>query len=180
MTHTVLHIDASARNTGSLSRAKSAQIVQELGADQVIRRDLALGVPLLDENFVTGTFTPPSDRNAEQNDALAFSDTLVAELLQADTIVIGAGMYNFSVPASLKAWIDQVARVGVTFAYTETGPKGLLTGKKAIITVASGGSEIGSEYDFASNYLRFFLGFIGITDVTIQNKDGETVLAQAA
>ena len=108
------------------------------------------------------------------------NDSLVAELQAADTIVIGVAMYNFSIPASLKAWIDQIARAGVTFAYSETGPKGLLEGKKAIITIASGGTEIGSGMDFASDYLRFVLGFVGITDVTILNKDGAEVTAKAA
>jgi FMN-dependent NADH-azoreductase len=158
----------------------SAARVAELGADTVIRRDLAKGLPYLDEVFTTATFTPPENRTDAQNEALAISDTLVAELQAADTIVIGAAMYNFSIPAVLKAWIDQIARAGVTFAYTETGPKGLLEGKKAIITIASGGTQLGSDYDFASDYLRFALGFVGITDVTIQDKDGTTIAAKAA
>jgi FMN-dependent NADH-azoreductase len=131
MTTTVLHIDASARFADSVSRVASAARVAELGADTVIRRDLAKGLPYLDEVFTTATFTPPENRTDAQNEALAISDTLVAELQAADTIVIGAAMYNFSIPAVLKAWIDQIARAGVTFAYTETGPKGLLEGKKS-------------------------------------------------
>lgn len=180
MTHTVLHIDASARFASSASRTASAQIVTGLNADTVVRRDLAQGLPFLDEAFTIATFTPTDDRTDAQNAALAISDTLVAELQAADTIVIGAPIYNFSIPAVLKAWIDQIARVGVTFAYTETGPKGLLKGKKVIITLASGGTPIGSEIDFASPYLRFALGFVGITDVTIQDKDGNTIEALAA
>ncbi|MEC8197518.1 MAG: NAD(P)H-dependent oxidoreductase, partial [Pseudomonadota bacterium] len=146
-----------------------------------LRRDLSeTTLPFLDEGFAQATFTPPEARTEAQKEALAISDTLVAELQAADTLVIGVAMYNFSIPASLKAWIDQIARAGVTFAYTETGPKGLLEGKKALITIASGGTEIGSDIDFASNYLRFVLGFVGITDVTILNKDGVEVTAKAA
>ena len=89
----------------------------------------------------------------------------------ADTIVIGTPIYNFSVPSTLKAWIDLVARVGVTFNYTETGPVGLLEGKRAIIAVASGGTQAGSDIDFATTYLRHVLGFIGITDVELVAAD---------
>ena len=98
---------------------------------------------------------------------LALSDQLIRELQDADTIVIGAPIYNFGAPASLKAWMDLVARPGVTFRYTPDGPEGLLTGKKAIVTVASGGVPVGSDIDFLSSHLKFFLGFIGITDVEI-------------
>jgi FMN-dependent NADH-azoreductase len=120
---------------------------------------------------VTGTFTPADARSDAQNEALSFSDTLVAEVIAADTIVIGTPIYNFGAPAVLKAWIDQIARAGVTFQYTENGPEGLLEGKKVIIAVASGGTQIGSDYDFASPYLKFALGFLGITDVTVLSKD---------
>ncbi|WP_197922443.1 FMN-dependent NADH-azoreductase [Thiosulfatihalobacter marinus] len=177
---TLLHIDASARFADSTSRKASAAIVAEQGADTVIRRDLAEGLPFLDETFTSATFTPPENRTAAQNAALALSDTLVAELQAADTIVIGTAMYNFALPASLKAWIDQIGRAGVTFHYTETGPQGLLNGKKAIITIATGGTPLGSDFDFASSYLRFILGFVGITDVTILDKDGNAVTALAA
>jgi FMN-dependent NADH-azoreductase len=177
---TLLHIDASARFADSTSRKASAAIVAEQGADTVIRRDLAEGLPFLDETFTSATFTPPENRTAAQNAALALSDTLVAELQAADTIVIGTAMYNFALPASLKAWIDQIGRAGVTFHYTETGPQGLLNGKKAIITIATGGTPLGSDFDFASAYLRFILGFVGITDVTILDKDGNAVTALAA
>ncbi len=177
---TLLHIDASARIAGSVSRKASAALVSDQSAQTVIRRDLAEGLPFLDETFTIATFTPPADRTDAQNAALALSDELVAELQAADTIVIGSAMYNFSIPAVLKAWIDQIARAGVTFAYTDTGPKGLLEGKKAIITIASGGTPIGSDFDFASDYLRFALGFVGITDVTILDKDGNTIDAKAA
>ena len=112
MTRTVLHIDSSARSEGSVSRDLSARIVSRLGAAQVIRRDLAAPLPLLDGAWVGANFTPADQRSDEQKQLLALSDSLVAELKQADTIVIGSPIYNFSVPSTLKAWIDLVARVG--------------------------------------------------------------------
>lgn len=181
MTHTVLHIDSSARFTDSASRSASAALVEKQNPTHVIRRDLSVTtLPFLNEGFAQATFTPPEARTDDQKAALETSDTLVAELQAADTIVIGAPIYNFSIPASLKAWIDQIARVGVTFAYSDTGPKGLLEGKKVVITLASGGTEIGSDIDFASGYLRFVLGFLGITDVTVLKNDGAEVAAKAA
>lgn len=178
MTKTVLHIDASARNQDSQSRKFSAHVVAEQNADEIIRRDLSNGLPFLTEEWAIGTFTPPENRSAAQDEALALSDKLVEELQRSDTIVIGTPIYNFSIPAVLKAWIDQIARAGVTFKYGENGPVGLLEGKKVIVTVASGGTAIGSDYDFATPYLKFALGFLGITDVTVLGKD--KLLVEAA
>jgi FMN-dependent NADH-azoreductase len=171
MTKTVLHIDSSARRTGSVSRDLTAQIVERLDAAEVIRRDLATPLPLLDETWINANFTPADQRSDEQTQLLAQSDALVEELKAADTLVIGAPIYNFSVPAGLKAWIDLVARVGLTFTYTDQGPVGLLEGKRAIIAVASGGTEAGSAIDFATGYLRHMLGFMGITEVEIVAAD---------
>ena len=92
-------------------------------------------------------------------------------LLEADVLVIGAPIYNFSIPASLKAYFDLVARAGLTFKYTENRPEGLLKNKKAYIVVSSGGTEIGSDIDFAGNYIKHFLGFLGITDVEFVKLD---------
>ena len=93
------------------------------------------------------------------------------EIKAADVVLIGLPIYNFGVPAALKAWIDLVARAGVTFRYTESGPVGLLAGKRAIVTVASGGTEAGSDIDFATPYIRHALKFIGITDVLFVKAD---------
>lgn len=180
MSHTVLHIDASARHQDSVSRRLSAEIVEKLGASEVIRRDLAEPLPFLDETWVTSTFTPPADRTAAQAEVLTQSDILVAELQKADTIVIGTPIYNFSGPAVLKAWIDQVARAGVTFRYTETGPEGLLADKKVIVAVASGGVQIGSPADFLTPHLKVFFGFLGLSDVTFVNADSVEALELAA
>ncbi|UWQ54087.1 FMN-dependent NADH-azoreductase [Leisingera caerulea] len=180
MTRTVLHIDSSARIEGSVTRDLSARIVSRLGADQVIRRDLAAPLPLLDGAWVGANFIPADQRTNEQKQLLALSDSLVEELKQADTIVIGAPVYNFSVPSTLKAWIDLVARVGLTFQYTENGPIGLLEGKRAIIVMASGGTQAGSDIDFATTYLRHVLGFIGITGVEVVAADAMSFDADGA
>ena len=167
MTHTVLNIQASARHDGSVTRQLSDKILTEIAADQTITRDLATGLPLIDAAWLAANFTLADDRTDVQRETLALSDSLITEIKQADTIVIGSPVYNFSVPAVLKAWIDQIARVGVTFKYTPDGPVGLLSGKRAIIVIASGGTPVGSDIDYASGYLKHIMGFIGITDVTI-------------
>jgi FMN-dependent NADH-azoreductase len=172
MTQHILRIDASARRSGSVSRDLADRIIARIGAGATVTtRDLADGVPLIDEAWIGSAYTPPADRTAEQRERLALSDTLVAELQAADTLVIGLPIYNFGVPAAFKAWIDQVARAGVTFEYSPQGPKGLLQGKRAIVAVASGGTEAGSELDFATGFARQVLGFIGITDVEFVTAD---------
>lgn len=179
MTRTLLHIDASARLSGSTTRQLTAAVVARLGGD-VIRRDLTHPVPQIDEAWVNANFTPAEARTAEQKATLALSDTLVAEIKAADVLVIGAPLYNFAVPAALKAWIDQIGRAGLTFKYTENGPVGLLEGKRAVIALATGGTAVGSEVDFASGYLRHIMGFIGITDVEIVAADRVMVDADKA
>jgi FMN-dependent NADH-azoreductase len=184
MTHTVLNIQASARHDGSVTRQLSDKVLAEIGADQIITRDLSEGSPLLDATWLEANFTPDSDRTDAQRKTLALSDSLIDEMEAADTLVIGSPVYNFSVPAALKAWIDQICRVGVTFKYTPDGPVGLLSGKRAIIVIASGGTPIGSDIDYASGYLKHIMGFIGIHDVTIiaadaLGKDAKAKLAAA-
>lgn len=171
MTQTVLHIDASARTENSITRDLSARIVARLNHTKYVRRDLANPLPLITAEWVGANFTPAGDRDEVQRDTLALSDQLVAELKTADVIVIGTPIYNFSVPAVLKAWIDLIARAGVTFEYTKNGPNGLMTGKRVIIAVASGGTKVGSDIDFATGYLRHIMGFIGITNVEVVAAD---------
>ncbi|WP_299726032.1 NAD(P)H-dependent oxidoreductase [uncultured Tateyamaria sp.] len=177
MTMTTLHIDSSARLQGSVTRDLSSQIVAKFGGS-VIRRDLRDALPQITEDWVNANFTPADQRDAVQIDTLALSDALIEELKAADTIVIGVPVYNFGIPTALKAWIDLVARAGVTFKYTDTGPVGLLDGKRAILAVASGGTQVGSDIDFATGYLRHVLGFIGIHDVEIIAAD--RVMAKGA
>lgn len=180
MTKTVLRIDASARHTGSESRALTQRIVDRLAPTTVITRDLAVAVPAIDGDWLNANWTPEDQRTDTQRETLALSDTLIAELKAADTIVIGAPIYNFGIPATLKTWVDLIARAGITFKYSETGPQGLLTGKRAIVAITSGGTQVGSEIDFASGYLRHVLGFIGITDVQFVAADQLMVDADAS
>ena len=171
MTQTILEIQASARVDGSITRRLTQEyIAKSIGAN-VITRDLNNGIPLLNAAWIDANTTPVGDRNDAQKQVLAGSDELIHEIKQADTLLIGAPVYNFAVPGALKAWIDQVCRVGVTFQYTENGPVDLLTGKRAIVVMASGGMPIGSAADYASRYIRHVLGFIGISDLTIISAD---------
>lgn len=180
MTTNILRIDASARHTGSVSRDLTDRIIARFSDAAVVTRDLAAPLPLLDEAWIGANFTPADDRTDEQTAALVLSDTLIAELRAADTIVIGLPIYNFTVPAAFKAWVDQVTRLGETFQYTDTGPKGLLSNKKVIVAYAAGGVAIGSDYDFASGYVRQILGFLGINDVTTVAADQVAVDADAS
>ena len=167
----VLRVDASARGEGSVSRQLADRMLRELDERapglSVVGRDVAAGLPFVDAAWVGANLTEPDLRDAAQRQALAKSDELVAELMAADVLLIATPIYNFGVPASLKAWVDQVARARLTFRYTEHGPQGLLVGKKAYVLVATGGTEAGSAIDFATPWLRFVLGFLGITDVEV-------------
>lgn len=170
MTKTVLHIDSSITLTGSKSREASAALVKSENASHVVTRDVARDFPKhLTAEWAVARLVPQDARTPAQVEALAYSDALIAELVAADTIIIGAPMYNFAVPIGLKAWIDMIARPKVTFEYTAEGPRGLLSGKKVIVAMASGGVPIGSPVDHATPYLKTVLGFIGITDVTFVN-----------
>jgi FMN-dependent NADH-azoreductase len=170
----ILRIDASARHAGSVTRNLADETLgrlAELEAVKVIIRDVAAGLPFVDEDWVAANFTPVEERTPAHKAKLAFSDTLVSEIATTDTLVIATPIYNFGIPATLKAWVDLIARVGLTFRYTAEGPVGLLEGKRAIILVASGGTAVGSSIDFATPYLKQALAFIGITDVEIIASD---------
>jgi FMN-dependent NADH-azoreductase len=165
----VLEISASGRRHDSTSRMLTAELIAALESHYdtiaVARRDLADNVPFVNDAWIAANFTPEENRSKEQRDTLAYSDALVSELRDADVVVMGVPVYNFSIPAVLKAWIDMISRARLTFRYSENGPVGLLQGKKAYIVVASGGVPVGSDYDFATPYLRHALAFIGITDI---------------
>jgi len=172
----VMRVDSSARSEGSVSRWVADELIEQMqeseGAVEVRVRDLAVETPsFVDAGWVDANFTPPEQRSQEQRAALTESDARVGELKAADVLVIGVPIYNFGIPAKLKAWIDMVARVRLTFRYTENGPVGLLKGKRAYLAVASGGTAVGSELDFATGYLRHVLGFLGIDDVQIVAAD---------
>jgi len=167
----VLRVDASARVEDSITRQLADRLIQgmkDLTPDlSLSRRDVAQGLPFVDAAWVNANLTDPEMRSEAQRQALAGSDALVAEVMDADVWVIATPIYNFGVPASLKAWIDQIARARLTFRYTDQGPKGLLSGKKVYILTATGGTEVGSAIDFATPWLRFVLNFLGITDVEV-------------
>jgi FMN-dependent NADH-azoreductase len=167
--NTILQVNASSRYTDSITRQVAKLVVSHLSSEKstIIDRDLAKGLPFIDEQWIGANFTAPEDRSAEHQATLSFSDSLVAELQQAEHIVIAAPIYNFSIPAVLKAWVDLIARARLTFQYTANGPEGLLKNKKAYLVIASGGVPVGSPMDFASPYLKQALAFIGITEVTI-------------
>jgi FMN-dependent NADH-azoreductase len=186
----VLRVDSSARPAGSVSRRLADALIEQLeiseGAVDLTVRDLAVEAPaFVDAAWVDANFTPAERRSEAQRAALAQSDALVAELKAADVLVVGVPIYNFGIPAALKSWVDMVARARLTFRYTENGPVGLLRGKRAFLVVASGGTSVGSEIDFATGYLRHVLGFFGIDDVEIIAADRvmprgeETVMADA-
>ena len=173
---TILHITASIRDGESVSRSLGTKLVENLAAKQnaeVVTRDLAKNeIPFIDAERFAANLAPYADRSPEQHELAKVADELIDELKAADTIVFSVPVYNFAVPATVKAWADLVARAGTTFRYTENGAEGLLTGKKAYIAIASGGTPIGSEIDFMSPWLKFFLGFLGITDVEMVAADG--------
>jgi FMN-dependent NADH-azoreductase len=177
---TLLHINSSVRDTGSISRQLTAEFLSkwktERPADLVVERDLAVNpVPHLNEQTMGAFFTPAEKRSPEQVQTVQLSDALVAELFDAQVIVLGAPMYNFSISSALKAWIDHVTRAGLTFNYSETGPMGMVKGKKVYVFTARGGVYTqgpAQSMDFQEPYLRAVLGFIGLTDVTFTHAEG--------
>ncbi|EPJ91483.1 MULTISPECIES: FMN-dependent NADH-azoreductase [Pseudomonas] len=173
----VLIIESSARQQDSFSRQLTRQFISQWQAahpaDQVTVRDLALApVPHLDASLLGGWMKPEGQRNADEQISLQRSNELTDELLAADVLVLAAPMYNFAIPSTLKAWLDHVLRAGVTFKYTETGPQGLLVGKKAYVLTARGGLYAGSTSDHQEPYLRQVMAFIGIHDVTFIHAEG--------
>ena len=167
----VLRVDGSMRQNGSTTRDLTDRVIARLAPTETTTRDLAEGIGLIDADWIGANFTDADDRSPAQVARLAESDTLIAELKAADVIVIGMPIYNFGIPAALKAWIDMIARARVTFRYSENGPVGLLEGKRAIIVAASGGTAVDSDIDFATPYMRHALGFVGITDVEVVSAD---------
>ena len=176
----ILHINSSVRNTDSISRKVTREFLNKWQANEpkavIVERDLAAHpLPHLTEKTLGAFFTPAEQCTPEQAQIAQLSDTLVQELFDADVIVIGAPMYNFSITSGLKAWVDHVARAGVTFKYGAQGPVGLLTGKKVYIFTSSGGvysAGPAQGMDFLATYLRTVLGFIGLSDITFIASEG--------
>src|SRR5580698_1041709 len=184
---TLLHIDSSPLYGRSLSRELTAAFVTQWKDShpegRVIYRDLnATAMPPVNAEWVGAVYTPEQARTSEQKELLSLSDSLLAELEQADEYVIGTPMHNFGVPSVLKLWIDQIARVGRTFSYGEKGLKGLIIGKKATFIIATGGiydaqTQMAS-FNFVEPYLRSVFGFLGVTDVAFIAAGGTAALNQ--
>lgn len=176
----ILLVTSSPRGTLSVSTRVARKLVEKLHAalpgSVVVTRDLVENaLPHIDPNFVTALATPTTGLPAEQKAALTLSDSVVEEVLTADTIVIGAGIINFSIPSTLKAWLDHLARSGRTFRYTENGSEGLIKNKKVYVIVASGGVYSGgpaSALDHAVPYLMSMLKFLGMDDVEVIRIEG--------
>lgn len=168
----ILHIDSSARITGSNTRILGQYLVDALDSE-VVHRDLGTNpLPAISAEDLMGIHASSDDKRDSLKTQLALSNQLIAELKQADTLVIGAPMYNFGIAASLKHWIDAICRAGVSFKYSDKGPVGLLNIKRAYVITGSGGTPVGSDMDFVSGYLAHILGFIGVEEVLHINASG--------
>jgi len=167
----ILRLDASANPGLSASRTLGdellARLERQYPASEIRHRDLNHAAQFIDADWIGANLSAADARDAAARQRLQASDQLIAELQWADHIVLTTPMYNFSVPATLKAWIDQVCRAGITFRYTGDGPVGLLAGKRADIVITTGGVPLGSPADFLSGYLRQIFAFIGIDEVDI-------------
>lgn len=180
---TLLKINSSILASGNANRLADEFVAGWQASHpqgRVIERDLTrTPLPHLDETALTGFGTPADQRSPAQQAAVALSDALIEELRQADVIVLGVPMYNFGIPSPLKAWIDRVARAGITFRYTEQGPVGLLTGKKVYVLAARGGRYAGTAGDVQTAYLKQVLGFIGLTDIEFVYAEGLAISAES-
>ncbi len=166
----ILQINSSARAGNSYSTKLANRLVEHLqqanASAHLSVRDLGQAPhPMLDEFALQAIFTPAETRTPEQQQRVALDDALIAEIQAADVVVLAVPMYNFSIPAQLKNWIDAISRAGVTFRYGAEGPEGLLTGKRAIVVQTRGGIHRNLPSDSLTPYLQTFLGFVGITDV---------------
>lgn len=172
----ILRINSSLSGSNSVSRTLAAELTDALAAQgpiTVMDRDLATTpVPHFDAERLAALMTAAPERSVEQAAVVAFADELIDEVIAADTLIIALPMYNFTVPSVLKAWIDHIARAGVTFRYTDTGPVGLLAGKKAYLVSALGGKHEAGGTDFMRPYMRVIMNFVGISDVEFISADG--------
>ncbi|MEI8573653.1 FMN-dependent NADH-azoreductase [Methylomonas sp. LW13] len=188
----ILQINSSIRAENAYSSRLADNLVaglrQQTPTAELTVRDLAKTPhPLLDEAALIALSTPAEERNPEQAQRVALDDALIAEIQHADILVLTAPMYNFGIPAQLKAWIDAIARARVTFQYTENGVEGLLKNKQVYVIQTAGGKHSGTEADSQSTYLRTVLGFLGMADVTFiyaeglaMGNDAEQLALQAA
>ncbi|WP_370298362.1 FMN-dependent NADH-azoreductase [Pontibacterium sp.] len=173
----LLHIKASVFGDEGQSSQLAARYIDQwqqrnLGNEVVVRDLVGDSVPHLDGAVVGAFFTPEEQRSAEQQAIVDFSDTLIKELQDADEIVLGLPLYNFGVPSQMKAYFDHLARAGVTFKYTETGPVGLLEDKPVRVFATRGGLYKDTGMDHQVPFLKQFLGFIGLNNVEVIYAEG--------
>ena len=176
----ILLVTSSPRGEASLSTKVATELAEELhhalpGSDIVIRDLVRDPLPHIEPAYASGIYTAPESRDARQSKVVDVSDEAIDELYAASHIILSTGMINFSISSTLKSWIDHIARSGKTFSYGEAGPKGLVTGKKAYIVLASGGvysDGLAAVNDFAVPYLKSVLAFIGIIDVEVIRIEG--------
>lgn len=179
----ILHIISSPRGENSVSIKLSNAIIEKIqatypGATVTEKNLVTKQFPHLEESHLAAFFTPAEHRSPENQEAIRHSDEAIQEIMDADIIVIGVPFYNFGIPSTLKAWVDHIARAGVTFKYDETGPKGLIHDKKVYLAVSSGGIYSDGPmqgYDFAVPYLKSVFGFLGMTDVSVFRAEGVSV-----
>lgn len=180
----ILLIYSSIFGAQSQSLALAREFLTRFPASAVVERTLTPeSIPHLTAETMAAMATPEAQRTERQNEVVGLSDTLIAEVEAADTIVLAVPMYNFSIPSTLKAWIDHVARAGRTFRYTAAGPEGLLKGKKVFVVTARGGvysDGPAAAFDFQEPYLRTVLGFLGLNDVTFVHLEGLKISPEAA
>jgi FMN-dependent NADH-azoreductase len=181
----ILQINSSARSNDSESTRLADSIVAHITAHapsaSVEQRDLARNPhPIVDDAFLQAMATPVGQRTTLQAARVALDDALISQLQAADVLVIGAPMYNFGISVQLKGWFDAIARAGVTFNYTATGPVGLLTGKKVYVGVTRGGMHRDGATDAQVPHLKTLLGFLGMTDVTFVYAEGMGMGDEAA
>ncbi|MGA7812491.1 FMN-dependent NADH-azoreductase [Caballeronia sp.] len=182
---TILQINSAARSQGAQSTLLADEVSAKLqqthaGAKLVVRNLLADSLPHLDDATLGAFFTPADQRTAEQNVIHAKSEALIAELQAADFVVIAAPMYNFGISSQLKTYFDWIARAGITFKYGANGAEGLVTGKKVVVVSARGGKYSGTPHDTHTPYLKSFLGFLGMTDVSFVLAEGLAMGPDAA
>lgn len=173
---TLLRIDSSSRHDGSWSRRFGDELVRHFAPARTITRDLAtMPVPHITVATIGAFFSDPATHGPADREATALSDELLAEIAAADDILITVPMYNFCIPSVLKAWIDQIVRIGRTFSFDGQSFGGLVTGKRAFVVIAYGAAGYAGDFrpaDFVAPYLSFVLNFIGITDVTVIPVEG--------
>jgi FMN-dependent NADH-azoreductase len=183
----ILLVTSSLFGENSKSSAVALQFINAWravhGGSTLTVRD-ANALPHLNGEILSALATPPAQRNPAQETAATSADALIEEVEAADTMVIAAPMYNFSISSPLKAWIDHIVRAGRTFRYTASGPEGLLKGKKVVVVVSRGGVYSGDSpargMDFQEPYLRAVLGFLGLSDVTFIHAEGQSVSPEMA